>query len=292
MEPNTLWSPAFYGMNTEASMRINASLDGERCSLEYMRDDSFVPATNTGSVQNTFAPYATVMGSTYTLKYHFQKEEYTEDCYFTVNESGLVRNIRTNQPNNQIMLLSRTTYINPLTLYNGLDSLVSDWISTMDLKGKKQNIIDSLKTIEPELTNVITITNQGQVQVYAKIADQLLPIRLVGDGLGRLLFVLLAIAANPDSIILIDEIETGFHYTMMETLWKLIAQSAREYNCQVIATTHSYECIQKAVLGIRSAEMEKQFCMYRVEHRDGENRAFRFNGEMTQQSIEMNMEVR
>ena len=257
-----------------------------------MRDDSFVPAANTGSVQNTFAPYATVMGSTYTLKYHFQKEEYTEDCYFTVNESGLGRNIRTNQPNNQIMLLPRTTYINPLTLYNGLDSLVSDWISTMDLKGKKQNIIDSLKTIEPELTNVITITNQGQVQVYAKIADQLLPIRLVGDGLGRLLFVLLAIAANPDSIILIDEIETGFHYTMMETLWKLIAQSAREYNCQIIATTHSYECIQKAVLGIRSTEMEKQFCMYRVEHRDGENRAFRFDGEMTQQSIEMNMEVR
>ena len=226
------------------------------------------------------------------VQYHFQKEEYEEDCYFTVNESGLGRNIKTNQLNNQLMPMTRTTFVNPVILNTSLDSLVSDWLSKMDLAGKKQDIIEYLKTIEPELSNVITITNQGQFQVYAKIADQVLPIKLAGDGLTRLLCILLAIAANPNSIILIDEIETGFHYSMLETLWKLVAKSAKENNCQIIATTHSYECIQKAVRGIKSVEMEKQFCMYRIEHRNGENHAFLFDGEMAQQSVEMNMEVR
>ena len=79
---------------------------------------------------------------------------------------------------------------------------------------------------------------------------------------------------------------------MLETLWKLIAKSAKDYNCQIIATTHSYECIQKAVQGIKRADMERKFCLYRVEHRDGENYAFQFDGEMARQSVEMNMEVR
>ena len=292
MDPGSLWAPAFYGLNTEESMLINGNIDGDRFSLEYVRDDSFVPAANAANVPNAFSPYAAIMGSTYTLKYHFQKEEYEEDCYFTVNESGLGRNIKTNQQNNQLMPMTRTTFVNPVILNNSLDGLVSDWLSKMDLAGKKQDIIEYLKTIEPELSNIITITNQGQVQVYAKVGEQVLPIRLAGDGLSRLLFILLAIAANPDSIILIDEIETGFHYSMLETLWKLIAKSAKDYNCQIIATTHSYECIQKAVQGIKRADMERKFCLYRVEHRDGENYAFQFDGEMARQSVEMNMEVR
>lgn len=292
MDPSGLWGPAFYGMNTENAIRIDGALGDERYSLSYERDDSFVPAASAGDAQNTFSPYASMMGSTYTLKYRFQKEAYEEEGYFSINGAGLQRNIKTNQPNNQLMALPRTNYVTPTSLNNGVDNWVSDWLSRMDLEGKKQTIIDSLRIIEPELTNVMTITNQGQLQLYARIADQMLPVKLAGDGLNRLLYILLVISANPDSIILIDEIEMGFHHSMLKNLWHLIAKSAKENHCQIIATTHSYECIQNAVQGIRNADMEEQFCMYRVEHRDGENRAFHFDSEMVRQSVEMNMEVR
>ena len=43
--------------------------------------------------------------------------------------------------------------------------------------------------------------------------------------------------------ILIDEIETGFHYSMFDKLWEVIATTAKKNNCQIIATTHIYECM-------------------------------------------------
>lgn len=40
-----------------------------------------------------------------------------------------------------------------------------------------------------------------------------------------------------------DEIDTGLHYTVMSAMWKLIYNAAREFNVQVFATTHSYDCV-------------------------------------------------
>ena len=42
---------------------------------------------------------------------------------------------------------------------------------------------------------------------------------------------------------LVDEIDTGLHYTVMSQMWKLIFNAAREFDVQVFATTHSYDCI-------------------------------------------------
>lgn len=162
----------------------------------------------------------------------------------------------------------------------------------LELSGKKDRLVDALKYIERDITNLITITNQGQVQVFAKTAGQTLPVRLSGDGLYRLLYILLVILAHPDSIILIDEIETGFHYSMLETLWRLISEAAKDNHCQIIATTHSYECIRHAISGINEAGCEDSFCIYRIENNQGENRIFRYDGELARLSIDMNMEVR
>ncbi|MDR1084678.1 MAG: ATP-binding protein [Deltaproteobacteria bacterium] len=65
------------------------------------------------------------------------------------------------------------------------------------------------------------------------------------DGINRLIQIVLIILANPGSIILIDEeIETGFHYSFFPKLWEIIGKLSLETDCQVFATTHSYECIK------------------------------------------------
>ena len=292
MEPSSLWAPAFYGLNTDISIRIQAKIDDELCSIIYSKDNNFIATDNTSVIQNTVNQFAITGKSNYTLKYHFKRSNYTEDGNFSTNGTGLFRNITTSLPNNQIRPMPDVAYINSVTLFNGVENLVSDWLGKMELNGKKDKIVKALRYIEKDMSNLITITNQGQVQVYAKIADQTLPVRLSGDGLYRLLYILLTIMANPDSIILIDEIETGFHYTMYETLWQLVAEAVVENNCQIIATTHSYECIENAISGINKAGFETRFCMYRIEHSNGENRAIRYDEELARLSIDMNLEVR
>ena len=292
MEPSSLWEPAFYGLNAKNSIRITAAIDGEYCSLIYDKDNNFVPADNIGVDQSTLNQFIAASRSNYSLKYQYQQGDYTEEGYFSTNGAGHFKNIHTSLPNNQIRLMPGTLYLNSVTLFNGIESMVSDWLSQWELNGKKESIVESLKYLEKDITNLLTITKQGQVQVFAKIADQTLPVRLSGDGLYRLFYILLVIMSHPDSIVLIDEIETGFHYSMLETLWKLITEAAKENNCQVIATTHSYECIQNAVDAMNKAGFEKNFCMYRIEHKDGMNQAYRYDGELARLSVDMNMEVR
>ena len=45
------------------------------------------------------------------------------------------------------------------------------------------------------------------------------------------------------SLLLIDEIDTGFHWTVMEEMWKLVVDNALRSSTQVFATTHSHDCI-------------------------------------------------
>ena len=47
-----------------------------------------------------------------------------------------------------------------------------------------------------------------------------------------------------DGILLIDEIESGLHYSALLDVWKLIFKTAKDLNVQVFATTHSKDCIE------------------------------------------------
>jgi AAA15 family ATPase/GTPase len=47
-------------------------------------------------------------------------------------------------------------------------------------------------------------------------------------------------------VLLIDEIENGLHYSVLPTVWKGLLLAAKEFDVQIFATTHSWECILAA----------------------------------------------
>ena len=258
--PSTVWGPAFYALNTSNPLSIRLNLDGVASSLRYERDDSFSPVeTVDQNSQDLFEQFTATSRSTFMLKWQYQQEDYSESGYNALNLSGGLRNVKTNLPNNQMRFLPVTRYISP-SVYD--DTSVINWLGQIVLKGEKAKVIEALKIIEPDLSDIMTISNQGQMQIYIKVLDQVLPARIAGDGLNRLLAMLCAIQDTPDSIILIDEIDAGIHYSVLENLWNVIAVAAKGNGCQIIATTHSYECIQNAVSGIEKASMTDSFCIY------------------------------
>ena len=66
----------------------------------------------------------------------------------------------------------------------------------------------------------------------------------MGDGMLRILQLILAVFPAKGGILLIDEFENGLHYSVQEEIWKLIFQLAKELDIQVFATTHSWDCIE------------------------------------------------
>ncbi len=65
-----------------------------------------------------------------------------------------------------------------------------------------------------------------------------------GEGMSRLLGLSLAFVQCNGGILLIDEIESGLHYSVLPDVWKLIFKTAKDLNVQVFATTHSKDCIE------------------------------------------------
>ena len=81
-------------------------------------------------------------------------------------------------------------------------------------------------------------------RMLVKIKGQsAVPLQSLGDGATRLLGVALAIANSRNGFILIDEAENGIHHSIQQNFWNLVLHTAEKYNVQVLATTHSWDCV-------------------------------------------------
>ncbi len=276
-----LWTSLFYELDTAVPVQIAARLNSAEMVLKYTAENDFAAS------QDMLRDFASSVKTSYALRFYFKYDNDCESGYFTISPSGVTRMLDTS---NSLISLPFVQYINAEIA--GHDNVVIDWMGRLELAGKKQRIIDCLKIIDTSISDISTIAQQGQVQLYTKTGTKLLPLKLAGDGINRLLFIVLAVIANPNSLILVDEIEVGFHYSMYAKFWEVLAVAARENNCQIIATTHSYECIDGAITGIEKAGMMDSFCYYRVEHTGNGNYGYRYSGPLLRSAVETEMEVR
>ena len=74
--------------------------------------------------------------------------------------------------------------------------------------------------------------------------DSPLPLKSLGDGAVRLFGIALALANAKDGFLLVDEAENGIYHTLHTDLWRMIIEAAHQNNVQVVATTHSWDCIR------------------------------------------------
>ncbi len=83
-------------------------------------------------------------------------------------------------------------------------------------------------------------------RVVVRIEDQShpVPLKSLGDGAVRLLGVALALANSRDGFLLIDEAENGIHHAVQRDFWRMVLQTARDNNVQVLATTHGWDCVR------------------------------------------------
>ena len=69
------------------------------------------------------------------------------------------------------------------------------------------------------------------------------PLKSLGDGITRLFAAAIALANSRDGFLVVDEAENGIHYSVQRDFWRMILRAAHQYNVQVLATTHSSDCV-------------------------------------------------
>lgn len=129
-------------------------------------------------------------------------------------------------------------------------------------------------------------------RVVAKLSSSSRPVPLkrLGDGANRLLAIAIAIANCRDGILLVDEVENGIHYSIQPALWRMVFTVAEQTNVQVVAATHSWDCIA----GFASAALDTPSLgvLFRIEHFQDEHHAVHFPEEDLAIAARQRIEVR
>ncbi|MCW5198372.1 AAA family ATPase [Desulfobulbus sp. F3] len=110
-------------------------------------------------------------------------------------------------------------------------------------------MLDAIKIIDPYITRLARSGDQYNKDyvrsgffVKSSKWEERVPIGSFGDGIWRLLGLILSLVGAKSGTLLIDEIDTGLHHSVMSKMWKLICTTAKKLNVQVFATTHSRDC--------------------------------------------------
>lgn len=100
----------------------------------------------------------------------------------------------------------------------------------------------------------------------------------LGAGVWRLLELGCALVSAKDGYLLIDEIDTGLHYSVMADMWRLVVKTAARSNMQVFATTHSWDCVEGlSRLCAEEAELIPEVAIHTIE--PSLKRAVTYSGE-------------
>ncbi len=162
------------------------------------------------------------------------------------------------------------------------------------LTPEEGQVVEALRIVEPRIERIAFTRPSGRRGAFfVKLAgsDQRLPLGSMGDGLKRLLALSLHLARSTGGCLLVDEIDTGLHYLIMVQMWRLVIETARRLDVQVLATTHSIDCINAlAEVCERAPERKEDVLLHRIER--GEAAAVTYTADELRVAAAQHMEVR
>ena len=113
---------------------------------------------------------------------------------------------------------------------------------TLVKRGKKDVVLKALQSFDSDITGVEALPDGLYLSI--KGMKELLPISMAGDGVRRILNIVSSIATEDYNVVMIDEIDTGLHYSAHKLMWKAVLEFVSKYDIQLFVTTHNIECLQ------------------------------------------------
>ena len=199
-------------------------------------------------------------------------QEKSKDYINSQIESNL-KNLRVNTifKNNNKARKQGYEFYYSLIIENELEDKFDSYLQEFDNTIKKFRIINS--------------------QPFCKKNDKFYSLNEFGDGLGKFISFIISLLSQRNSIILIDEIENGIHYTNLDKLWETILTISKQQNVQVFATTHSKECIESYARVAKKLE-DEEIAFIELCKREDKIKAFVYPYDWFIDEIEQEHEVR
>jgi AAA15 family ATPase/GTPase len=123
-------------------------------------------------------------------------------------------------------------------------------------KDGKDKFIETLKLFIPTIKDIEPTKLYGrEMLAIREIDNSFMPLSMYGDGVNRLVRILLQLPACKGKRLMIDEIDAGVHFKKFKDFWRNILLAAKQNDVQVFATTHNTECLQAFKEVLEETEM-------------------------------------
>ncbi len=240
----SLFSSLFYDRKSDISEQ-NCLIIGEKVDCIKERSDSmlsvrFIELKEEGKPSNVVYSIGLEVGFTYYTK-TYQKSLSYEIVYPLEKD---LESLFPYERYNKSLFKQNCQFIDTTSNSITDNSLLWDIIA---LTEKEAYVIDALKIIDEKVERIAFVNDElpQRRNAVVKLSNnsQPVPLKSMGDGMNRILTIILALVNAENGFLLIDEFENGLHYTVQEDLWKMIFKLAQSLNVQVFATTHSNDCI-------------------------------------------------
>lgn len=133
------------------------------------------------------------------------------------------------------------------------NAVVEHYLNDVALTAQEDRAIEALNIVATVPVERVAMVDSGirsgprsgrRVLVKVKGEANPIPLRSLGDGAVRCFTVALALANSSNGFLLIDEAENGIHHSIQAKFWNMVLQTAQRNNVQVLATTHSWDCVR------------------------------------------------
>ena len=161
-------------------------------------------------------------------------------------------------------------YVHTIDFQTDKNAVLFDYVSLSPIE---KYLIQALQIINPRITR-INFLNVGNMRMGKEARVPVVTfdgdnnkylLSSMGDGINRILTIILAMLNCKGGTLLLDEFETGLHYSVQDELWKIIFMLAEELGIQVFATTHSNDCVNS----FARVNAKNEGMIIRLEERKG-----------------------
>lgn len=206
---------------------------------------------------------------------------------FLVDPTAVAAGV-THLPGDAVLKVSFVPTKRPDLLY--LQHLWEDLVLT----DEETYVHEIMKIVEPTWERLAFQTRgTDMATAKVKLSDraELVHLGTLGEGMYHLFTIALHMASSGAGALLIDEIDTGLHYSTLQPMWRFIIKAARRLDVQVFATTHSQDCI-RALAGLQqeSPELAGDVSVHRIEQ--GAKKSIRYSAEEIEIAAEHRVEIR
>ena len=174
------------------------------------------------------------------------------------------------------------------------DGLYGLWDKVIE-NGDEERVVKAVRIVDDQIEDVHITgnTKAGGSRAMAKLKSGRgrVPLHSRGEGAVRVFEIATYLTENSNGFLLIDEASNLLHYTVQRDFWRMVLQTAQDNNVQVLATTHSMDCI-RGFAEAANDNKDVEGVLYRLSRKGGPLRAIEYDEDDMAIASRQGIEVR